>query len=350
MQQDPACATAAHSSNQGPPTSPAPYLDEKANPQQDHPPTSSASSKTSAPSPMIPANSGDRQQTNYHGEPIVPRSSSMLSRARLTGPLDGSKGDFALLAHSFVTGMVDAATFANWAVFVGMQTGNTVILGLSSATLPNNPHAWSSTLVSLGSFLVGAFFTFRSTSFILRPSTPSSPPRTIASNRLWLSTIYLLQGLLIIIAAALVTPAHLVPHNRSPGVPDDAHTRGVIGNIKIISLLPPLAFQSGMQIATTRLLGFNELPVNVLTSSYADLMGDPALFAIRKQNIKRNRRLASVVLLVVGSISSAWIMRSRGGMMAVFWVAGGVKVVVALATLLLHPAADVVVPPPAAAK
>jgi uncharacterized membrane protein YoaK (UPF0700 family) len=32
-------------------------------------------------------------------------------------------GDYGLLACSFVTGMVDGASFLNWGVFVGMQTG-----------------------------------------------------------------------------------------------------------------------------------------------------------------------------------------------------------------------------------
>ena len=32
-------------------------------------------------------------------------------------------GDYGLLATSFVTGMVDGASFLNWGVFVGMQTG-----------------------------------------------------------------------------------------------------------------------------------------------------------------------------------------------------------------------------------
>lgn len=91
-----------------------------------------------------------------------------------------------------------------------------------------------------------------------------------------------------------------------------------------------------MQIATSRLLGFNELPVNVLTSTYCDLMGDANLFALH--NIKRNRRAVAVVLLLAGAISSGWLMRSRGGMMSVLWVAGTVKCLVALFTLFVHPA------------
>ena len=56
-------------------------------------------------------------------EPISTKEPGLFSRKRLLGPVDKDRGDLALLAHSLVTGMVDAATFANWSVFVGMQTG-----------------------------------------------------------------------------------------------------------------------------------------------------------------------------------------------------------------------------------
>lgn len=78
-----------------------------------------------------------------------------------------------------------------------------------------------------------------------------------------------------------------------------------------------------MQIAASRLLGYNELPVNVVTSTYCDLMGDFKLMATN--NVKRNRRAASVVLLFIGSIVAAWLMRSRGGLESVLWVAGAIK-------------------------
>jgi hypothetical protein len=205
------------------------------------------------------------------------------------------------------------------------SSGNTVILGLSTAGLPDNPHAWTTTLVSLASFLIGAFLTFRATSLVA--------PKGIASNRFWLGTVLLIQALLIVISAAIVS-ANLVPHNR-PGYPDDEHKSGVISNILIVSLFPPLGFQSGMQIATSRLLGYNELPVNVLTSTYCDLMGDAKLFALH--NVKRNRRAAAVVLLFGGAVISGWLMRSRGGLQSVLWLAAGIKLLAALFTFTLHP-------------
>jgi hypothetical protein len=53
---------------------------------------------------------------------------ALLSRRRILGPVNKDFGDYALLVHSFCTGLVDAASFANWGVFVGMQTGTSLIL------------------------------------------------------------------------------------------------------------------------------------------------------------------------------------------------------------------------------
>lgn len=146
----------------------------------------------------------------------------------------------------------------------------------------------------------------------------------------------MIQALLILLSAALATPNRLIPHNpggTSRHTPDNP---AVIHNIDIVSLIPPLAFQSGMQIATSRLLGFNELPVNVLTSTYCDIMGDFKLMATN--NVRRNRRVASVVLLLIGAIVSGWLMRSSGGLMSVLWIAGGIKFMTAVAVFFFMPA------------
>ena len=46
-----------------------------------------------------------------------------FSRRWMLGPVVKDYGDYGLLACSLVTGMVDGASFLNWGVFVGMQTG-----------------------------------------------------------------------------------------------------------------------------------------------------------------------------------------------------------------------------------
>lgn len=222
-------------------------------------------------------------------------------------------------------------------------TGNTVILGLSTATIPTNPKAWLTTLVSIASFLVGAFLTFRATMY-LYPATPTNK-RGALSNRLYLTALCLIQSLLLLLSAGLATPSSLVPHHAG-GVAHPATSESILRDPKIVALLPPLALQSGVQIAVSRLLGYNELPVNVLTSTYCDLMGDPKLFIFGYEDLrgrgnqKRNRRALAVVLLLVGAIAAAWILRSSAGLMGVLWVAGAIKFAVAAAAFVFLLPAD----------
>lgn len=183
-------------------------------------------------------------------------------------------------------------------------------------------------MVSIASFLLGALLTFHGSRFL----TPTGP----TANRLWTASLFGLQALFVILAAALATPSDLIPQN--PGSTGRAwrEPASIIENIKIVALIPPLAFQSGIQIATSRLLGFNELPVNVVTSTFADIMGDFKLLALN--NVRRNRRVAAAVLLLVGAICSGWLMRSAAGLAGVLWIAGGLKVLTALVVFCLMPA------------
>ena len=94
-----------------------------------------------------------------------------------------------------------------------------------------------------------------------------------------------------------------------------------------------LSFQSSGQIVLSRTLGFNEIPTNVVTSLYCDLISDRELFAPLTANVKRNRRVVAVVLLFGGGIAGAWLQRSSAGMAGALWIAGSVKMVIALAWL-----------------
>lgn len=185
-------------------------------------------------------------------------------------------------------------------------------------------------MVSLASFLIGAFALFRASNWLC-PKGPSS-------NRLWAGAIFFIQGLLILIAAALATPSGLIPQDPTPRGRHQEKPEGVVHNVLIVALLPPLAFQSGMQIASSRLMGYNELPVNVLTSTYCDLMGDFRLFALN--NVKRNRRLAAVILLLIGAICSGWLLRSSGGLGSVLWIAAGIKILVGVSMWCFLPGAE----------
>lgn len=82
---------------------------------------------------------------------------------------------------------------------------------------------------------------------------------------------------------------------------------------------------------TSRLLGLNEIPTTVLTSVYCDLVSDPKV--LERGNVKRDRRAASVVFLLVGGLAGGWISRTVG-LSVVFWIAGGIKAALAVAWML----------------
>jgi hypothetical protein len=83
--------------------------------------------------------------------PAKTRTPSLFSRKWALGPVVKDYGDYGLLACSFVTGMVDGASFLNWGVFVGMQTGEFLVLfvfcflGWSSWCLPDDRFACAAT-------------------------------------------------------------------------------------------------------------------------------------------------------------------------------------------------------------
>ncbi|KAF2102706.1 hypothetical protein NA57DRAFT_71692 [Rhizodiscina lignyota] len=229
-------------------------------------------------------------------------------------PIQPTFGDLALLVCCFVSGMTDAVSFDNWGVFVGMQTGNTVLLGLSAASLPRGTsYVYAKTLVSISSFLVGAFTIF----LFHRLTLPFGPKATNTSLlRLHIVFSFTAQTLVLVLAAALCSTS-LVPQDSLGG------NDSILNDHRILTALPPLAFQSGMQIATGRLLGFGELPTIVLTSVYCDLMNDAV--GLKLKNKKRDRRVGAVVLLVSGAIVAGWLLRACIGVHGVLWIAVGLK-------------------------
>lgn len=190
--------------------------------------------------------------------------------------------------------------------------GNTVFLALGASFQPiTAPYQWLKCLTSIIFFLFGCFF-FAQTR------------RIDAKHRGTLTGSFLFQAVCIFISAALVQ-AGVVPQPR--GVIADDNTR-----MRWIELLPLgfLAFQAGGQIVTSRLLGYNEVPTTVLTSVYCDLASDPNFFAGLGKNVKRNRRIASVIALLIGGICGGWLSRSSGGMASALWFAGAVKASIAI--------------------
>ncbi|CAK7229767.1 hypothetical protein SCUCBS95973_007339 [Sporothrix curviconia] len=245
----------------------------------------------------------------------------------LSDEIDLSYAYIPLLLYCLVSGLSDSVAFNAAGVFVSMQTGNTIFLALGASHLPaGQPRLWLKALVSIASFQAGAF------SFSQFRRLPSGSEK----RKLLLFVTGLLQAILVIIAAALAQ-AHVVPafaDARLSTVAESATRTAQANDFVVLCPLALLAFGFGGQIYTSRVLGYGEVPTNVLTSLYCDLFSDPKLFAPLRTNAKRNRRIAAAVLTLVGGIVGGWLQRSRGGMPAALWIAAAVKLGISLAWLV----------------
>lgn len=240
------------------------------------------------------------------------QAKSFAQSLGLREEVDKSHADTIVCTCSFVSGICDSVAFNASAVFVSMQTGNTVFLAMGAASLPTHtPLLWLRALCSIAAFLLGAFVFGQ-----LRRIGPTTKG-TLAAN-------FLVQSVFIWAAAALAQ-SNTVPALRNLRVAEDM---SLLGQVDLVILAPVmlLAFQFGGQIVASRQLGFNEVPTNVLTSVYCDLFSDPNLFAPLSANPKRNRRAAAVVLMLLGAICGGWLGRSGdAGMAVALWIGGGVK-------------------------
>ena len=131
---------------------------------------------------------------------------------------------------------------------------------------------------------------------------------------------FITQAILCFTAGALV---------RSGVIPSNAGTQ-LPRNCIVLLPLAMLSFQSAGQIVASRMLAFNELPTVVLTSTYCDLIFDPLLFtAPLRENPKRNRRVVSIIALIIGAGLGGFLTRG-GDISDALWIAASTKVVIAM--------------------
>jgi uncharacterized membrane protein YoaK (UPF0700 family) len=273
-------------------------------------------------------------------EPVLPVSHNTSSTASVTSAerrqspkpsvlsslhedINIQYADIPVCLCSLVSGLCDSIAFNASSVFVSMQTGNTVFLALGTASLPQNvPMLWLKALCSIGAFLAGVYCFGQSRHF--RPQ-----------SKLTLAVSFLIQSTLILVSAALAQGG-VVPTFGLLSVAEELAKSDIV-DLKTLGPIVLLAFQFGGQIVTSRILGFNEVPTNVLTSVYCDLFNDPKLFAPWGENPKRNRRASAVVLMLVGAIAGGWLARSRAGMSTALWIAGAIKFGIAVAWVFWKP-------------
>ena len=130
---------------------------------------------------------------------------------------------------------------------------------------------------------------------------------------------FILQAVLCFAAMALVATG-LVPNNAGDLLP---------GNCIVLFPLALLSFQSAGQIVMSRMLGYNEIPTVVLTSTYTDLFMDPKLLtAPLTQNSKRNRRAISAIALLLGATLGGFLTEG-GSIVDPLWITGVLKILLA---------------------
>ncbi|RMY52526.1 hypothetical protein D0863_14234 [Hortaea werneckii] len=251
----------------------------------------------------------DQERATLLGKPDRGQSTMIRVRNHFDVNLNKKWGDLALLLCYIITGLLDSSSVQVWGSFVSMQylhliAGNTVYLGLGIVA-PTESTRWIRSGISIGCFCLGSmmFGHFH---------------RYFGGRKRWVMvTSYGLQVLCMVGAALMVS---LGPQTGSGGAV----------SVWIGLPLALIAFQSGGQAYTSRVLQYGGLTSVVLTSIYCDLFSDAKLFAGLAENVERNRRTAAPILLLVGAMIGGVWAHSSVGLAGSLWSAVGLKFLITL--------------------
>ncbi|KZF20536.1 DUF1275 domain protein [Xylona heveae TC161] len=223
----------------------------------------------------------------------------------LTAEIDTRWADLILIGCCFTSGIVDGVAFNGWSSFAGMQTGNTIFVGLGVSGQPAySSYGWAKSLMAVVCFAVGAFCFSRVSRFLG------------ARRRGTLMLSFGVQAAFIL-ATAIVVQAGAVSH----------HVAVEGEHIHWLQLLPLglLAVQAAGQMVASRLLAYNELPTLVVTSVLCDLFSDTRLFLVSwTENPQRNRRVAAVIAIFLGALVAGFMSKLRG-LNSALWLAFALK-------------------------
>jgi uncharacterized membrane protein YoaK (UPF0700 family) len=183
----------------------------------------------------------------------------------------------ALLALTFTTGLVDAASYLGLGhVFTANMTGNIVLLGFGIAGGSGLPVL--APLVSLAAFLAGS-----RAGGVLATKLGHRHPAHIGSALAIEAGVILVAALL-----AIVFTIHA-------------------GTIKAGIVIALLAFAMGVRNATVRRIGVPDLTTTVLTMTLTGLAAD-GLSA--KARAGAARRVAAVIAMLAGALAGALLLKS----------------------------------------
>lgn len=181
-----------------------------------------------------------------------------------------------MLVLTFGTGIVDAVGYLGLdRVFTGNMTGNVVILGM--ALVGGNGLPVVGPLIALAGFMLGAALGGR----VLKGAEHAWTRRT--------SSLLVLAGLLVL---ALCVTLLLVADP----------SRGLL-----LVVTGVLGGAMGLQAATARFIGIKDVTTVVVTSTITGLAADSVLGSGKGGGT--GRRLAAVVLITLGALAGATMLR-----------------------------------------
>jgi uncharacterized membrane protein YoaK (UPF0700 family) len=186
----------------------------------------------------------------------------------------------ALLALTFVTGIVDAVSYLGLGhVFTANMTGNIALLGFALAGATGLSIARSS--LSLLAFLLGAVL-----------GGQLRLVMTYATRRRWLFAAGSLEAALLIAAAS-----------NTIGVDADAEH----ASWRVYVVIALTAAAMGLRTATVRQLAVLDVSTTVLTQTLAALASESTLAG--GSNPRWGRRVGGVVLMLVGAAVGVLLLR-----------------------------------------
>lgn len=139
-----------------------------------------------------------------------------------------------------------------------------------------------------------------------------------------LSASFLIQSLFILIATAIIEAGVI-----NGAVPNLTGHNDIDWKSEIPIAL--LSFQSAGQMVGSRILNLNEIPTVVVTSLLCDFASDPLIASPLQANARRNRRVLAFFGILCGAVAGGWISKATGEIQTVLWIAGGIKLLVAIA-------------------
>jgi uncharacterized membrane protein YoaK (UPF0700 family) len=201
-----------------------------------------------------------------------------------TGATTESKNDrrlvFALMALTFVTGLIDAVSFLGLGhVFTANMTGNVVFLGFAVAGAPGLSIPRSS--ASLFAFLLGATLGGR-----IGVATATT------NRRRWLLTVAVCEAVLLFVAGLAA-----IGFDIGSGAP--------ASRLYAVIILTALAM--GLRNATVRRLAIPDMTTTVLTLTLTGLAADSS--PAGGNNPRFGRRLLSVLMMFSGAAIGALLLR-----------------------------------------